>query len=430
MNSLQNFLRRSLGIRSTPFHDHAPYKITIELDKNEFKSNENVTGKLLIEAFDSNIKDIGKICVKFYDELDIQWEEYVSHTLYNTIEYKTLKRPLKINSQIILDPKNAIVDTVENSVEPNSYKHQQHLFYLKFEFELPKFIHSTVTMPNASYAYYIEALVMNNEESVSDKQFKLIDNFKILSNNSCFKTDVNIYNLIITPSELSLKPRLNQQQISEFQTSSFQIRATIPKLAYFSNETIPIKVDVEELAIAFNVATSTITTTTSIDTKSHHHHHHLKLNKIVFKLFQYCKINAEEPERKSKTFDYLIKQTTRKINEKCDLNSTKISLTEDFVLPDQLFSSTDRYIFEEFNRSNLLTPKKIPTLSYSCDEKSGLQSLEPIDLSDNDNSFNEINKEKFSYGVRVDYKLVIEIWKNFIHQDTICLPIKIDPEQY
>ena len=425
MNTLQNFFKRSLGFRSgSPLgdqnHHHHICKLKIELDKDEFKSNDKITGKLLIQAYDSNIRDIGKICLKFYDELDIQWEEYMSNTLYNTSQYKTFKRPLKINDELILDPENAIAikENDNNITEFHILKHQKfYHFYLPFEFELPKFIHSTVTMPNASYAYYIEAFFVSNNEYIVDKHGKTG------SNNNCFyKTDLNIFNSILKPNELSLNPLLSQSQITEMQTPSFQISVTIPKGVFFSKETIQIKIDIEELAIAFNVATSTIKTTT--DTKSHHHH--IKLNKIVFKLYQYCKIFAEEPEKKSKVFDYLIKQTTRKIIEKCD--SPKISLTEDFQLPDQLFSSTDHYIFDEFNRSNLYSPKKLQTLSYLCDEKNDLQTFENISLetTSKDENFNE----KFFYGICVDYKLVVEVWKSFMHQDTIIVPLKIDPEQY
>jgi hypothetical protein len=205
-------------------------------------------------------------------------------------------------------------------------------------------------------------------------------------------------------------------------TPSFKITVTIPKGVFFSKETIPIKIDIEELAIAFNAATSTIKTTT--DTKSHHHQ--IKLNKIIFKLYQYCKIFAEEPEKKSKVFDYLIKQTQRKINEKSD-SPNSISLTENFKLPDQLFSSTDRYIFDQFNRSNIQTPIIIETLSYASDEKQNLQTFETISL---ETTTNENFNEKFFYGVCVDYKMVVEVWKSFMHHDTIIVPLKIDPEQY
>ena len=439
MNTLQNFFKRSLGIRNNSSHNdhqhnHNIYKVVIELDKDEFKSNDKITGKLLIQTHDLNIKDIGKICVRFYDELDIQWEEYQTHTLYNTVQYKTFKKPLKINIESILDPENAIY---VNEIDNAHIKHHQKLYEycIMFEFELPKFIHSTVTMPNASYAYYIEAFI-NNDYS-GDRYTKMFENFKATSHNS-YKTDVNIYNQILTPNELLMKPLLNQPQITEIQTSSTQIRVTIPKRVFFSNEIIPIKIDVEELGIAFNTATSTITTTL-VSEFSKSSHHHIKLNKVVFKLYQYCKICAEEPEGKVKVFDYLIKQTVRKINDKCEFSSSKISLTEEFLLPDQLFSSTNREIFDEFNRSNLLMPKNIPTLSYACDEKVSLtDQIETLNLEtatndsysyDDDDSFNEFNDNKLFYGVCVNYKLVIEIWKNFMHQDSvICIPIMIDPE--
>jgi hypothetical protein len=430
MNTIQNFFKRSLGISQADDH-HQNYKINslmIQLDKEEFKSNDKITGKLIIKTYDVNIKDIGRISVRFYDELDIQWEEYQSNTLYNTIQNKTYKKPFKTNIESFLETENAVLvneidhNDANNTSECHHHKHQKlYEFNFMFEFNLPKFIHSTVTMPNASYAYFIEAFIN------SDKHNNSI--FKTQNHNTC-KIDVNIYNEIVTPNELLLKPLLfNNQQITELQTSSMQIRVVLPKRVYFSNEIIPISIDIDELAIAFNTATSTITTTTTVDTKSPHHHH-IKLHKIVFKLYQYCKVCAEEPEKKSKVFDYLIKQTTMKIpSEKCELSSSQMSLKENFELPDQLFSSTDHDLLKEFNDLSVLTTKKLSTLSYAIDEglheKIGLETATES-LSDNDHGFGD---ENFFYGIRVDYKLVIEFWRSFLNQDTVvCIPIMIDPE--
>jgi hypothetical protein len=49
------------------------HEVKIVLDKDFFYSGSKVTGRLLVKAVDQNWGQEGKVFLKFYDRLDLEW---------------------------------------------------------------------------------------------------------------------------------------------------------------------------------------------------------------------------------------------------------------------------------------------------------------------------------------------------------------------
>lgn len=501
MNTINNIIQRFR--KSTSLNEeheqnrrhHHHFKINhleIQLDQPEFKNiDKYVSGKLIIKTHDLSIKNQIKIYINFFDEISIQWEEYQMHALYTRL-YSTYKCPYKIDIENYFDSNHAqLIDrndvesgiyvlgenerknnnnnnnetiTSTNSSNQNHHHnhHQLHEFYYPFKFKLPDYIHGTVNLPNASYNYYIEAYITNEDikHDTADNEYHngnehqndvhvsngIQNSFKHLfelfksSNHTYCKREIKIYNQIMKPDELLLQTPLLKQQIYEAQSPSLRIRLLLPKKAYFSNDIIPIEIEIENLQTArmldnaSNVSLASSMTQESVSNQLPHHH--LKLHKISFKLYQYCKVYAETPHRRSRLFDYLIKHTSRKNVEK-NINENSIKLVEYFQVPDGLYSTTSRTRLKKFcdiyNGSKRVKHEDADDIDGGVEENDDIVETNVDDststrIPDTSNSLRGDNDE-FIYAVRVNYKLAIEFWKNFLIEDSeISVPIVIDPE--
>jgi hypothetical protein len=445
MNSFQKFIKKSLRIRSSTSsaHDHKHKnhqhrrlnESSIKLDKDNFTTIDKViSGELIIKSNDEKIKEITKICIKFYDELSIEWEEYQACKFgmdTKTLHYKTYKQPFKIDQEYNPDPNCGVLQCSDHSntiFEANSdhHHHKFYEFHYKFEFDIPQIIHSTVNLPNASYNYYIEAVININDPN--PHKHSLLDHFNRTANhpNTC-KVQVNIYNKIITPYQLTLHPGMIKKQFYELQAQSLHIRVTIPKRAYFSAETIPISIDIDELDNHGHE--------TSIDnSETGHHHHKLKIHKIEFKLYQLCKVYVDEPEKKSKKFDKEIKHLTRKISGKMLTETNQLHFVENFEIPDELFSTTDRVKLKQFNNPHVIPVAAVPSLMSNFFDPNHLCLTHAVSATSSIMTKMSIDdhvegSNRFFHGIRVDYKLVVEFWKSFLNHDAIVnIPIMIDHE--
>ena len=121
----------------------------------------------------------------------------------------------------------------------------------------------------------------------------------------------------------------------------------------------------------------------------------LKLHKVSFKLFQFCKVYADKPQRKSNLFNYLITHTKRKSFDNQKFKH-KFIIDEEILIPKNLLSTTSRRFNENID-------------------------VDYYDEPDDENiCINEI---------RINYKLGVEIWRNFLMEDSeINIPVMINPE--
>lgn len=344
----------------------------IKFDREEFLSGETLNGKIVVRTEDPKLIDDAKVFLKFYDKLNIEWDEHQVHTIYTRV-FSTLKKPFQLNFEEFFDKSNASVITVVD----HEKDHGELEYSYSFAFRLPNFLQGTIKLPNASCTYFLKAY-MTDDVNVSlhyQKGVNVFEEFFKSLNHTYCKEEIKISNKLMIPSSIT-----HQVQKYHAQSSNYRINITLPQMIYFSNEVIPVHIDIEHANLNDDKDT-------------------LKLHKISFKLFQYCKVYAEKPYRKSNLFYYLIVQKSRKHIEATYDNEHKkykISLDEELLIPQNLLSTTSK----RFN--------------------------ENIDVNYYDDPADE---NLLVNGIRINYKLGLEFWKNFLIEDSeINMPVMINPE--
>lgn len=384
----------------------------ILFDKEEYKTGELLTGKLSIKTNQSNFGDICKLFLKLYDKLYIEFEEHQLHTIFSKV-YSTLKKPYQLNIEVFLDNKNYIRNEILSLASETSFLESvvnmnmsgqsvpSYEFIYPFEFQLPQVLQGTVYLPNASCTYFLKCY-LTDDDLVSKHYQKSVnvftEFFKSLNHTYCKET-VKIYNPIINIKQLSDNSEYMKPQRFQLQSSNLRVKLSIPKTLFYSNEIVHVHIEIEHT--------------------NPHATEVLKLHKIAFKLYQYVKVYAEKPLKKSRLLDYLIKHE----NEKSLVQNreTRIVLDKEFGIPNKLLSSTSRRISHPLDVEDydeLPTPETVVDGGDNENTSAATTSTASSSTSTVDQS-----------GIRINYKLGIEFWKNFLIEDTeIFIPIMIDPE--
>jgi hypothetical protein len=348
-------------------------EFSIKLDKDHFQSGEKVTGKIVAHTEDPNLGDQAKIFLKFYDKLNIEWDEHQTHSIYTRV-FSTLRKPFQVNVEEFYDKKNVSVMTIKHD---NEYDTGILEFTYTFAFQLPEFLQGTIKLPNASCNYFIKAY-LTDDASVSlhyQKGVNVFETFFKSLNHTYCKEEVKIGNKIMEPSSI-----IPQVQRYETQSSNYKVLLTLPKGVFFSDELMHVHVEIEH---------ANPSEKTEI----------LKLHKVSFKLFQYCKVYAEKPYRKSNLFYYMISHSSKKTFENCYADSSiknKLIIDEQILIPKNILSTTSKRFNENID-------------------------VDYFDEPEDD--------ELLVNGIRINYKLGVEIWRNiFVEDAEINIPIMINPE--
>lgn len=171
---------------------------------------------------------------------------------------------------------------------------------------------------------------------------------------------------VVIHNELAQYESLNEKQVFEAKSNHIKVTVTLPKLVYKRGETVQLHLNIER------------------NTEADKHTGPISLHKISFKLFQVLKLAAVVPMERVRLFEHLISHSNRKdVNQ----NTTNGIILEEFVqVPNDLPSSSSR---------------SIP---------------------------NDANKIKLN-PIRINYKISLEFWKNFLVDDLdVNIPILVDPE--
>lgn len=345
-------------------------EFSIKLNKENFISGECVTGQVIVRTVDPNFGDEAKVFLKFYDNLNIEWDDHQAHTIYTRV-FSKIKKPFQVDFEEFFDKNNVSVMKIIHKNENESPILE---FTYDFQFQLPDFLQGTIKLPNANCSYFIKAY-LTDDFSVSSHYKKGVnvfeEFFKSLQHTYC-KEEVKIFNKLLPPS--SITPRC---QMYHTQSQNYRITITIPKETFFSDEIMRVHVEIEH-------------SNTNDQDQS------IKLHKVSFKLFQFCKVYAEKPYRKSNLFNYLISHSKRKTFDDQKFKNNKIVIDEEILIPKNILSTTSRRCNENID-------------------------VDYYDEKDDDNVLLDV--------IRINYKLGVEFWRNFLMEDSeINIPVLINPE--
>jgi hypothetical protein len=342
----------------------------IKLNKESFLSGECVTGQVIVRTSDENFGQEAKVFLKFYDHLNIEWDDHQAHTIFNKI-YTKIKKPFQVDFEEFFDKNNVSAMKI---IHKNENENPVLEFSYDFEFQLPDFLQGTIDLPNAKCSYFIKAYI-TDDFSVSSHYKKGVnvfeEFFKSLSHTYC-KEEVKIYNKLLLPSTIT--PKYHKYQT---QSQHYRITITLPKETFFSDEIMRVHVEIEH------------SNPNDVDQA-------INLHKVSFKLFQFCKVYSEKPYRKSNLFNYLILHTKRKTFDEYCFKDNKIVIDEEILIPKNLLSTTSRRCNENID-------------------------VDYYDEEDDDNIIFDV--------IRINYKLGVEFWRNFLMEDSeINIPVLINPE--
>lgn len=336
----------------------------ILFDKSYFNSGEKLTGKVSIETQDGHWSKNGKVFLKLYDKLDIEWtEDEMISVGVTQRSYNNFQKPFQLNMDILLDKSNCVIvedDSIEN------FK-----FEYPFEFQLPTKLQGTLYLKHAKCQYFIKAY-LTNDESVSKHYIENVnvfdELFKIL-NHTYAKEEITIYNRKTILPVLS-----DHRHVVEAKSPHYHVTVSLPKIQFNRDETIDLRVIIQHAP----------------KEDGSFHRTELEVHKVGFKLFQVIKLTSRIPRERTRLFDVLLSHSSRKHLKE---NTGESIVLEEFIpIPNDIASSSSR-------------------------------SVEPRQTSNSEQSLKQYNP------IRVNYKISLEFWRNFLIDELdINIPILIDPE--
>jgi hypothetical protein len=301
------------------------HQVKIVLDKDFFYSGSAVTGRLLVRADEHWGKD-GKVFLKFYDKLDIEWSEDEIVTVgVVKRSFSAFRQPYKVNVELFLNGKHVTT----NCEGKNDYR-----FLYPFEFNLPKNLLATVNLKNAKCHYFIKAY-LTTDETISKHYLSgvnIFDQFFKTLNHTYCKQEVVVCN---PPAPL---PGIFEKHMFEARSKHLKVAVRLPKLIYSRGETIKVTCNIDHVD--------------PIDKK-----HPINLHKIAFKLYQTTKLFAKDPYPKSHIFNTMIMHKSHKhVHE---VNSNDVVLEEYIHIPKDIPCSNTRSLANEEIRHRILITYKL-----------------------------------------------------------------------
>ena len=361
----------------------------IELNSAVFYAGEKVAGRLIIRTNDQHMDQSANACIKFYDKLEIEWleNEIISLDSMNRA-FLNRKKPFEINHEAFFDRQNVLIlydDDSTSRNNENDEKNNLYTFAYPFEFQLPPRLQGTINVPNAKCNYFIKAYLTDDESSQhyhTQKHLNAISEFfKSLRHKFC-KQQIIIFNRVSIPNELVI-----QKHHYEANSPNMHVIVTLPKLVFSKGEKVNFQVNIANAERPKDK---------------------FEIHKISIKINQMVKLTSDEPYEKVKLFDNLVAHKSRK-----GLNTSHgncIIVDESIELPKDLPSTSTRSV-------NLTRVKHDGFESNNSE-------------ANNDNIVHHSFIKKFLNPIRVNYKLNLEFWKNYLVDEVdIKIPLLVDPEE-
>ena len=366
----------------------------IILDSPVFYSGEKVTGRVIIRTNDQHLIKTANVCLKFYDKLEIEWLENEIISLDSRkSSFANRKKPFEIDEEKYFDHQNAVIIFNDNESRSNDdndeNSNDNHFtFAYPFEFQLPSRLQGTINVPNAKCNYYIKAYYTDDESSTLQFQKNLhviTEFFKSLTHKFC-KQHILIHNRVQIPNEL-----VNQKHHYEANSPNMHVIVTLPKIAFTKGENICFQVNIvskDRLKEKFD------------------------LHKISIKINQMVKLTSDEPYEKVKLFDNLIAHKSRKGLSNSHGNC--IIVDESIEIPKDAPCTSTRSV-------NMTRIKHSETTDNHNNDLNNIDNRDHVNFS---------FIKKFLNPIRINYKLNLEFWKNFLVDEVdIKIPLLIDPEE-
>jgi hypothetical protein len=359
----------------------------IELDSVVYFAGEKITGRLIIRSNDQHLDKNANACVKFYDKLEIEWleNEIIS---FDSMKrgYANRKKPFEINHEVFFDRQHVFIlyddDKQRVSEDSDDNNETHYTFAYPFEFQLPSRLQGTINIPNAKCNYYMKAY-LTDDAAVSQhfqKSINALSAFiKTLRHTYC-KQHVIIFNRVNIPNEI-----VNQKHVYEANSPNMHVVVTLPKLVYSKGELVIFHINIANRDRSKEK---------------------FEVHKLAIKLNQMVKLTSDEPYEKVRLFDNLISHKSRKsLAQNC---GNCITIDESIEIPKDVPCTSTRTVNLEKIRHE--------------DDETGTGDNHP----ERQRSF----IKKFLNPIRVNYKLNLEFWKNFLVDELdIKIPLLVDPEE-
>lgn len=281
--------------------------VRIVLSKDVYLAGESIDGQIVVKTSACGLwPDNGKILIKFYDDLNIEWQadEMVGLSGVTRRMYYNKQKPYKLNLSAILDKSNLTRAEYEES-----------LFYYSFKFQLPDRLQGTIDVNHARCKYFIKCYLSNDNETIRHylEDVNVFNEFFKSLNHTYCKKEVIIHNKL-APLEITNKQDLR----FEAKSSLFKVEVIIPKNELHRGETIKIHALVE------NNDGQILS----------------EMYKVSFKLIQIVKVRALHPIPKTTLFENLVVHQKRKnINQNV---KNGIILEEYLQIPREVLSTSTR----------------------------------------------------------------------------------------
>jgi hypothetical protein len=283
------------------------HSVKLVLDKDYFEPGEKVTGKLQVKSHDQNWGNEGKVFIKFYDKLNIEWvEEEITIEDPNRV-YTNFSRPFQIDYEVLFDKTKVVQEAKEDD---------DFVFSYPIDFQLLDNLQGTQTLRNAKCQYFIKAYLTHDELAAKNyiNGVNVFDQFFKSLNHTYIKQEVVVRLLL-----MHISPNLSDKHTFEAKSGFIKVIVTLPKLIYHRNETVELHLKIEN------------------ESKSVEK---LSLHKIGFKLFQVLKLTSKQPVERIRLFEYLINHSNRK---NVHQNTADGIILEEFIqIPKDLPSSSSR----------------------------------------------------------------------------------------
>ena len=273
----------------------------------------------------------GKVFVKFFDKLDIEWVEDEMISVGVTKRgYTNFQKPFQLNIEKFFD-KNDV-----NILEPVDH-HGDFTFNYPLEFDLPADLLGTHNVRNAKNQYFIKAYLTHDEATAKHYQqgVNIFNEFFKSLNHTYAAKEVFIH------KKLTNLPENNDETRSfEAKSNHLKVIVSLPKQIHHRGEKIQINLKIEH---------------SSDDDKTKHPLH---LHKIGFKLFQVLKLKARHPVEKQRLFEHLVCHTSHKNVTENSENSGFV--VEEFIaIPQDIPASSSRSDSEQVKANPIRINYKI-----------------------------------------------------------------------